>query len=431
MVNIEMATRLKELADEMFAKLSSEEAQRSDGKYISERDMKMKMAQVTEFYNSTIAGFTKLLDDREKVIEEMKIKHKMVLDENKKLLETLQQLERQGLDATANTTNDIDMQQLNHRLQEEKRSRLRTEEQSISLVTQQEQIVVSLESKLRGAEEKIENLESRLSKYEDVTTGKAADRASYTPRMSHISPASFRAMHSSPQHHNMPSRSGSVASQHSLPSRSFNYNSSVPSDRHTKDTSPPRLAEPTPPMPVPGHSTPLHGARLSTGMGQQTGEGISMTRPNPLNGPAAAPYGTHTPLPAAVPVASLHASQPRMHTHASQPRSHSMGHSTSQSRQPSLSQAMPAGTQLPSNADDSYANFIDDVKSALEAMNQAEASRAAMFNKTFNTVSGSQPQPKTPVRTNTSNFRNVPMNAASSTPGRFSLDRNSIFQPRY
>ncbi|KAJ9442013.1 hypothetical protein DIPPA_06669 [Diplonema papillatum] len=126
-----------------------------------------KQAAMLSFYETRTKDFVRLLQDNETIIEELKEKQTR-LQQDYAALKQRQGSESEGspLGATANPAaqhGDASLEHLENELKAEKKSRLHTEEQSMSIVADQQAIIARLESKLRTAEETITMLEDRLS----------------------------------------------------------------------------------------------------------------------------------------------------------------------------------------------------------------------------------------------------------------------------
>eukprot|EP01063_Lacrimia_lanifica_P034934 TRINITY_DN6559_c0_g1_i1.p1 TRINITY_DN6559_c0_g1~~TRINITY_DN6559_c0_g1_i1.p1 ORF type:complete len:697 (+),score=190.58 TRINITY_DN6559_c0_g1_i1:87-2177(+) len=168
----------------------------SDDRVTEDPAVARKIQQVVLYYQSTIQDFTQLLDSNQKVIEELRGNYARLQQEHAAVK---QQQQRGGSPAAgahpphpahpnaaaaaAGRNPDASMQELSTQLQEEKRSRLYTEEQSISIVAKQEEIINRLEAKLRSAEEQNQRLEETVRQYEG---GARPARAPGTPRNSRI-----------------------------------------------------------------------------------------------------------------------------------------------------------------------------------------------------------------------------------------------------
>eukprot|EP01060_Flectonema_neradi_P008703 TRINITY_DN16204_c0_g3_i1.p1 TRINITY_DN16204_c0_g3~~TRINITY_DN16204_c0_g3_i1.p1 ORF type:complete len:555 (+),score=125.66 TRINITY_DN16204_c0_g3_i1:87-1751(+) len=104
--------------------------------------IKDKVDQIVAFYNDKIQSYMQLLDSDKEVIDELHNK--------------IRTLEEQAESGTSKGNN------VNELLQQEKRNRLQTEEQSISITTQQEETINRLESKLKQQEDIIQQYQQKL-----------------------------------------------------------------------------------------------------------------------------------------------------------------------------------------------------------------------------------------------------------------------------
>ena len=125
------AGKLHEMADSMIAQSAG----------MKKAVIKDKVDEIVTFYNDKIKSYMELLDSDKEVIDE--------------LHEKVRVLEEQAAKGS-------DSGNMNELLQQEKRNRLQTEEQSISITTQQEETINRLEAKLKQQEDIIQQYQQKL-----------------------------------------------------------------------------------------------------------------------------------------------------------------------------------------------------------------------------------------------------------------------------
>eukprot|EP00755_Sulcionema_specki_P005987 Sspe_Gene.34269::Locus_16678_Transcript_1_7_Confidence_0.154_Length_1469::g.34269::m.34269 len=113
---------------------------------------------VESFFQKKLEEYNMILTGEEELIREMKEHQQTLQNENARLSEELAAMRRtcanEGLVEAENGAGSQMVQMLVERLKEEKKNRLQAEEQANQLVSQQEETIVRLEMKLKGAEER-------------------------------------------------------------------------------------------------------------------------------------------------------------------------------------------------------------------------------------------------------------------------------------